>query len=123
MDYIAEQISIYNDFANSGDAVGIDISISTLGTFDNATDSFATSVDNYSSYCFLSDCKREEWDQIMTGDKVLKIPAYGLPRLDELDEAKIMEFVQGGKLLKPAQIKTVEPGGTALLYIIQVRRC
>lgn len=121
MDYVFEQLSIYNEFADSGDADSVLISISTLGTFNNMTDTYVSSLSTYSTFCLIGECKQEDWDQIMLGDKVLKIPAYGLPRLDDLEDKKL-KITQGGKVFTPAQIKIIEPGGTALLYIIQIRR-
>ncbi len=121
MDYVFEQLSIYNEFADSGDADSVLISISTLGTFNNRTDTYVSSLSTYSTFCLIGECKQEDWDQIILGDKVLKIPAYGLPRLDDLEDKKL-KITQGGKVFTPAQIKIIEPGGTALLYIIQIRR-
>jgi hypothetical protein len=100
------------------------VTVTTRGDYNSATDAYATgSVATYTQHVIVTDFQQKEIDGtlIKPGDKKVLLPAYGLPRLDQLDETQSWKLTQGGKDLEAIMLNALVPGGTVVMYEVQVR--
>lgn len=119
MDYVAEQLNVYDEIKNVGSAATL--ICSTLGTYTATTDSFTTTETSYATYALLTDCYRNDFgEQVMQGEKKMLIPAYGLPRIDQFGTKTNFIVMIKSRIFSPKNIKVLEPDTTALLYKIKV---
>jgi hypothetical protein len=121
MDYTSIQLDAYNAIKDAG--ATLSLKVSTLGTYNPATDTFSTLSTYYHTFGVSKDYKQEEVDntQVKYGDKRYIVPAYGLPRFDQYVNTNTVNIELNGQVLPVFRVKTLEPGGVALLYYFQVR--
>ena len=122
MDYTSIVLSAYNAIKDYGSAATIQVS--TKATYNPSTDAHASAATNYPTYALIRNYTENEvnrTDLIKAGDKEMIIPAYGLPRLDTQPGKIHIRVYQGGRTWQTINVKTVEPGGTAILFKLQAR--
>ena len=132
-DWAAEQLGAYNDIKEDGTTVTI--RSKTIGTYNPVTE--ATSgggTTEYPTYCLVKDFIDASNDMVMSlallhdktsikkGDRLLIVPAYGLPDLSNPAIKQEFDLVYGGNVHTILSVQSVEPGGTAILFKVQARR-
>jgi len=119
MDYVAEQLSVYNSIKEDGTWATLDYVVRSA--YNGTLDSFATTTTEYGTYVILTNCLRSDFgEQVMQGEKTMLVPAHNLPRLDQLETTNSFTFRVKTRVFTPKIVKVVEPDTTALLYKIKV---
>lgn len=123
VDYAKLQQKVYDKGVKFGSYVYV--TVTTRGAYNSTTDSYATgSVATYTEYIVVTDFQQKDIDGtlIKPGDKKLLMSAINdLPRLDQLDETQEYKITHGGKDLEAVRLSALVPGGTVVMYEVQVR--
>ena len=132
-DWPAEQLGAYNDIKEDGTTVTI--RSKTGGTYNPVTDATTGGgTTEYSTYCLVKDFIDATNDKVMSlallhdkssikkGDRLLIVPAYGLPDLSNPALKEEFDLVYATNVHSILSVKSIEPGGLAILFYVQARR-
>jgi hypothetical protein len=130
-DWAAEQLDAYNDIKDEG--VAIRIVKTTAGTYHPVTDAVSGGgTTGYATYAINTKFK-DSYDSevhmnesnetpVKRGDRMLLIPAYGLPDLSNAGSLDDYEIQYGGYNNNFVFTESIEPGGVAILFKAAIRR-
>lgn len=98
----------------------VTVRVVTRTGYSAASDDFVGVTDEYGCKALITNFSERDIDKtlIQVGDKLLIIPAKGLPALD--DEQYVL-VVFGSKVWNPISIVPLMPGGSQIFYRIHVR--
>lgn len=98
------------------------VRVTTNVGYSAATDTYAsTSNADYPVKALVTFFQKKDIDGklIQVGDRMILIPAQGLPAA--LETLQVVQVIHGTKTLNPIRIEPLSPGGTAILYRFHVR--
>lgn len=132
-DWAAEQLGAYNDIKEEG--TNVIIRSLTIGVYNPVTDATTGGgTVEYPTYTLIKDFIDSVNDKVMSlallhdkssikkGDRLLIIPAYGLPDLSNPASKQEFDLVYDGNVHRILSVQSVEPGGVAILFKVQARR-
>lgn len=101
----------------------VTVTVGTRSTYDVALDTYAESLATYSASILILEYNAADVDGslVKPGDKKVLLPAYELPRIDQLAENQYFKITESGRDLQVKNIRTTGPGDTALMYELQIR--
>lgn len=129
--WTAEQLSAYNSIKEDG--VSIVIRNMTFTSYNPKTDTTtgATNTD-YPTYAINIQFKekddamvhiyRNAKTNVRRGDRMLLVPAYGLPDISNAGSLGEFEIHYNSYKYKIIDVASIEPGGTSVLFKIAARR-
>lgn len=130
-DWAAEQLDAYNDIKEEG--VAIRIVQTTAGTYHPVTDAVSGGgTTGFPTYAINTKFKdgydvnahyiRSWQTQVKKGDRMLLIPAYGLPDISNAGSLEDYEIQYGGYNNNFVYTESIEPGGVPVLFRAMLRR-
>ena len=98
------------------------VKISSLATYDSATDSFVDVESSYPAKGVVGNYKLNEIDgtTIKVGDRKLLMAGSDLPDLTSLGSSKL-EILDGSIPISTGLIGAIAPGGINIVYQIQIK--
>lgn len=104
------------------------IKISTQATYNASSDGYTSATTSYpvmglfTSFEDKDDENRtissQEGHATIIENAFILVPAKGLPRIDQMEK---VEIIDGSKTYQPIDIVPIQPGGTAIIYRLQVK--
>lgn len=132
-DYAAEALNAYNDI--QADGVALIVRSHTFTSYDPKTDGMTgATIAATDTYCIVTAFKDsyngnvrdmgqgENKTVIKMGDRMLLVPAYGLPDIANPDAGQTYDLVFASNVHQIVSVETIEPGGIAILYRVHARR-
>jgi len=130
-DWAAEQLDAYNDIKEDG--VEITIRANSYTTYDPKTDATTgATLTDYPTYAIVLSFKDQDDAMVHTyrnsktnvkrGDRILLVPAYGLPDMSNPAEKQEFKLIMNSIDYRVVYAESIEPGGTAVLFRVLARR-
>ncbi|MCK4778405.1 MAG: hypothetical protein KAS39_08480 [Actinomycetia bacterium] len=130
-DWAAEQLDAYNDIKDEG--VAIRLTLTSGGTYDPIADTVTgAGTLGYPTYAINTKFKdwydseahvnRSEATAVKRGDRMLLIPAYGLPDIANAGSEQDWNLTYKGNVYSIVYTEAIEPGGVAVLFRMAARR-
>lgn len=118
MDWTAKQDKALSMISKYG--TDIRLVVESRSAYNPTLDSFTLSTTSYTAKGLFTQFSERDINgtTIQAGDRKLLIPAKNLPNLDEAQSLKV--YFNGVKL-DPMLIDPLMPGGTRIIYTMQVR--
>jgi len=130
-DWAVEQLDAYNSIKEDG--VAVTVRYNSFTSYDPKTDTIAgTAATDYPTYAINTQFKekddvtvhlnRSEATTVRRGDRMLLLPAYGLPDISNAGSLGEYEVHYNSYKWKIIGVASVEPGGIPVLFKMAVRR-
>lgn len=129
-DYSTIVLTAYNSIKEYGTLCTV--VVTSNATYSPTTDTFASTATNYSTYCLFVNYGEENYGYsavpisnnntlVKMNNKKMDIPAYGLPRIDQIKQSVSVDVHVSGEIFRMIDCSSVSPGGTAILYKLETK--